>query len=119
MSCILDILLKPFLKCVHSYLKDDIDFLKFIPHTVSEHTMLISFDIVSLYTNIPHDFGIEAISYWLDRYPEIIHDRFDKEFIVKGLELILKTTTFRLILYFLISAKVLRWALRLHLLMQR
>jgi len=56
--------------------------------------MLISFDIVSLYTNIPHDFGIEAISYWLDRYPEIIHDRFDKEFIVKGLELILKNNNF-------------------------
>ena len=64
LSSLLDILLKPFLTKVESYLRDDIHFLNFIPETVSEHTQLISFDIVSLYPNIPHDLGIEAISFW-------------------------------------------------------
>ena len=35
-----------------------IDFLNFIPKNVPTHTKLVSFDIVSLYTNIPHNLGL-------------------------------------------------------------
>ena len=41
----------------------------------SEHTQLVSFDIVSLYSNIQHDLGLKAISFWLDKYPELIANR--------------------------------------------
>ena len=75
LSSLLDILLKPFLTKVESYLRDDIHFLNFIPKKVSEHTQLVSFDIVSLYSNIPHDLGLEAISFWLDKFPELIANR--------------------------------------------
>ena len=90
----LDILLKPFLTKVESYLRDDIHFLNFIPETVSEHTQLISFDIVSLYPNIPHDLGIKAISFWLDKYPEFIADRYNKTFIIEALKIILENNIF-------------------------
>ena len=94
LSCLLDILLKPFLKHVKSYLRDDIDFLNYLPKTVPENTLLISFDIVSLYTNIPHDLGQEAMSFWLDTHPELIPARFSKDFILKGIKLILENNNF-------------------------
>ena len=56
--------------------------------------MLASFDVESLYTNIPHEHGIEAINYWLDKYPQEIQNIFNKEFILEGIELILKNNSF-------------------------
>lgn len=94
LSSLLDILLKPFLIKVESYLRDDIHFLNSIPTEVPEHTRLISFDIVSLYSNIPHDLGLEAISFWLDKYPELIADRFNKTFIIEALKIILENNFF-------------------------
>ena len=71
LSNLIDILLKPFISKVQSYVKDDIDFLKYVPKIVSQNTLLVSFDIVSLYTNISHDLGIKAINSWLTKYPEL------------------------------------------------
>ena len=56
--------------------------------------MLASFDVESLYTNTPHELGIEAINYWLNKYPQEIQKRFSKEFILEGIELILKNNSF-------------------------
>ena len=61
---------------------------------MKEETLLASFDVESLYTNIPHELGIEAINYWLDKYPQEIQNRLSKEFILEGKELILKTNSF-------------------------
>jgi hypothetical protein len=94
LSCLLDILLKPFLKNVHSYLRDSIDFLNIIPKQVTRETLLVSFDIINLYSNIPHDLGLEALTYWLDKSPELINDRFSKEFILEGIALILNNNIF-------------------------
>ena len=94
LSSLLDILLKPFLTKVESYLRDDIHFLNFIPKQVSEHTQLVSFDIVSLYSNIPHDLGLEAISFWLDKYPELIANRYNKAFITEALTIVLENNIF-------------------------
>ena len=58
LSDIIDILLKPYTKHVNSYLRDTIDFLNTLPLTVKEETLLASFDVESLYTNIPHELGI-------------------------------------------------------------
>ena len=46
---------------VPSFIRDDLDFLNYIPTRVSKETILMSFDVTSLYTNIPHNLGIEAI----------------------------------------------------------
>ena len=64
-SC-LDILLKPLCQEVSSFVRDDIDFLNHLPSEVKPNSKLITFDVVNLYTNIPHDLGITAINYWLD-----------------------------------------------------
>lgn len=94
LSQVLDILLKPFLNKVQSYLRDDIDFVTFVPSTVPEQTKLVSFDVVSLYTNIPHELGAEAISFWLDKYPDLLNERFSKVFVQEGLKLVLENNNF-------------------------
>ena len=52
-----DILIKPFTLHVRSYLRDTIDFLNYLLKTVPESTILFSFDVTSLYTNINHELG--------------------------------------------------------------
>ena len=94
LSNLIDILLKPFISKVQSYVRDDIDFLKYVPKIVPQNTLLVSFDIVSLYTNISHDLGIEAINSWLTKYPELIHERFSKEFILESIKIILENNNF-------------------------
>jgi len=44
---------------------DDFDFLSYLPETIIPWSTLVSFDVIGLYTNIPHDLGLEAIKYWL------------------------------------------------------
>jgi len=47
-----------------SYVQDTTDYLTYLlclsPSDISEETLLVSLDVVSLYTNIPHEDGIEA-----------------------------------------------------------
>jgi hypothetical protein len=43
----------------------------------------------SLYTNIPHDLGIFAITVWLENKRNIVQDRFSKEFILETVKIIL------------------------------
>lgn len=45
-------------------MRDDLDFLNQIPEQIDKNTLLVSFDVVGLYTNIPHDLGLIAIEYW-------------------------------------------------------
>ena len=94
LSNLIDILLKPFISKIQSYVRDDIDFLKYVPKIVPHNTLLVSFDIVSLYTNISHDLGIKAINSWLTKYPELIHERFSKEFILESIKIILENNNF-------------------------
>lgn len=93
LSAIVDEALKPFLKHVKSYVRDDIDFLNHLPETISNEEIFVSFDIVSLYTNIDTTLGLEAIQFWLNAYPYEM-DRLSREFILKSLELVLRNNTF-------------------------
>ena len=52
------------------------------------------FDVCSLCTNIPHDFGYEAMKYWLNKYPNAVIQRLDKDFILEGVTCIMGNTTF-------------------------
>ena len=94
LSNLIDILLRPFTKHVTSYLRDTTDFLNNIPENVPKDTILVSFDIESLYSNIPHALGLEAVDYWLEKYPETLNPRFTKEFILDGIKLILENNIF-------------------------
>ena len=47
-----------------SYLKDTTDFLNFIESTkLLKNTVLVSMDVTSLYTNIPHEEGVTTLCY--------------------------------------------------------
>ena len=94
LSNLLDILLQPYTKYVKSYIKDTQDFLQKLPEQVVEESILVSFDVVNLYSNIPHDLGIEAISFWLNKYPKELPNRISKEFVLDGIKLILENNSF-------------------------
>ena len=66
-STFLDIILCPLNGIVKSYVQDDLDFLHHLPKDIDFDSTFISLDVTSLYTNITHDRGIEAISYWIHR----------------------------------------------------
>ena len=78
LSNLIDILLKPFIKIIGSYVRDDIDFLNNLPKHIGKCETFITFEIVSLYNNIPRDLGIEALTFWLNRHPAYLDQRYTK-----------------------------------------
>lgn len=93
LSKLLDILLKPILKHIKSYIRDSVDFLNKCPREVDENTEIVTFDVVSLYTSIPHDFGLQALDYFLTTYEKDLHPRFKKQFVLESANFVLKNNT--------------------------
>ncbi|KAJ8020006.1 hypothetical protein HOLleu_41826 [Holothuria leucospilota] len=91
----IDILLQPFMTKIASYIKDDFHFLNFIPDEIPEDSLLCTFDVVSLYSNIPHSLGIEAITYWIEKYPGVLPHRIPEDFIIDSICLILNNNYFQ------------------------
>ena len=94
LSNFVDLLIKPFTSHVQSYLRDTIDFLNYLPEIVPENTILASFDVTSLYTNITHELGVHSIKFWLNKHPESLHPRFNKQFVIDSITLILTNNSF-------------------------
>ena len=53
--------------CLSTHVKDDWDFLQFVPSSLNFDGVLYLCDIESLCTSIPFDLGIEVIGYWIAR----------------------------------------------------
>ena len=70
------------------------EFLNRIPAIVPEETLLTSFDVTSLYTNIPHDLGLTAVKYWIQEKRDEIDSRFETNFILEATKIVLKENTF-------------------------
>ena len=51
---------------------------------LTKNSKLVLFDVTSLYTNIPHELGLRTIKYQLDKYPGLIHSRFNIYFILEA-----------------------------------
>ncbi|XP_060557357.1 uncharacterized protein LOC132717809 [Ruditapes philippinarum] len=94
LSHFLDLILKPLCRQVPSFIRDDLDFLNYLPENVEEDSILVTLDVVNLYTNIPHDLGLQAIQHWIENFPDKIDTRFQHQFILKSLQLILKNNAF-------------------------
>ena len=94
LSNFIDLILKPLCKHVPSFIRDDLDFLNHIPDAIDENSLLVSFDVVSLYTNILHDLGFTAIKYWIDNFPQSMARSTSKEFILESISIVLKENTF-------------------------
>ena len=57
----IDLHLRPHVENLPSYLKDTTDYLNKTPSSnLPDNTILVTMDVTSLYTNIPHDEGIAA-----------------------------------------------------------
>jgi hypothetical protein len=98
LSEFLDILLKPFCPKIPSHVRDYVDFLHKLPGTNYEDIddiIIVTCDIVNMYPNITIDLGLKAIKYWLNKFPELLNFRFTPEFILEGLELVLKNSNFQ------------------------
>ena len=67
LNYLLDILVKPFCETVSRFITVDLDFLNRASATMDENTTLVAFDVVSLYTNIPMELGIEAVKLWTEK----------------------------------------------------
>ena len=94
LSELLEKILTPLVPHLKSYVKDDIDMLGKLPNKIDYNCELYSFDVVSLYTSISHELGIEALSYWYDKLRHHIHKRFTKEFILQTCRFILSNNYF-------------------------
>ena len=94
LSNFLDVLLKPFLKYMKSYVCDDIEFLNKVPKNTTESRVLLTLDVTNMYTNIDSRLGREAIEFWLDNHPECIPRNVSKDFILKALNIVLNFNTF-------------------------
>ena len=95
LSHLLEILLKPIVPCLTTYIKDDWDFLKFLPREIDYDCDIYSCDIESLYTSLPTELGLEAINYWINLKRNLIPTRFSNEFILEALEFVLCNNNFR------------------------
>ena len=92
LSEFLDYHLRPFVSQLDSYIQDTTDFLNKTPkENLPDNTYLLTMDVTSLYTCIPHDEGIDACR-------EVWESRQNKtpstDFLVKMLELVLKLNNF-------------------------
>lgn len=66
-SSFIDSFLRPHVTTLPSFVKDSMDMIRALKEIrlPTEHTMFATFDVESLYTNIPHDGGIEAVDFFL------------------------------------------------------
>ena len=67
-SAFIDSILKPFMESLPSYIKDTTDFINKIRQLpqLSKDSFLITLDVSSLYSNIPHKDGIEACQHFIN-----------------------------------------------------
>ena len=94
LRCLIENLLKPIVPCLTTYMKDDWDFLPFLPSSLNFDSIFYSCGIESLHTSILIDLGIEAINYWITRKRNLIPKHFMKEFIIDSIKFILRNNNF-------------------------
>ena len=51
---------------------------------------LVTFDVKRLYTSILHNYGLETRSFWIEKYPDSLHSRFSKGFVMESVKIILE-----------------------------
>ena len=69
-----------FLFHVKSHIRDSIHFFNKCDSNTDGNAVIATFDVVGLYTNIQHTFGLEAVWYFLLKFEKDIHPRFNVSF---------------------------------------
>ena len=67
---LIDILSKPFLQYIESFIRESLDFLIKCQGNVDEDTEIVTFDVISLYTSISHEFGLGRFTLFFDYVSE-------------------------------------------------
>ena len=93
MSTFLDLILKSLTKHFRNNIKDNLEFLKTCKQNVTDDTALVTFDVCSLYTNIPYEFGLRAIKYFVSNYRQIKNLSFTTQFILEATYFILSNNS--------------------------
>lgn len=90
----IDLHIKELVSHLPSFVKDTTDFLNKIDSlkNMQDGVFLCRMDVNSLYTNVPHTEGLEALKYFLDRRESSTPPT---DFLVKMTELILKRNYFK------------------------
>lgn len=96
LSSLLDEILKPLVPNVKSYIKDTRNFIVYLDtiSNIEEDDTLLTFDVKSLYTNISHNQGRNAVAFWVEKHRDQIAQRFSLNFILEGLNIVLQNNTF-------------------------
>ncbi|CAH3162746.1 unnamed protein product [Porites lobata] len=70
-SQFVDYYINPLVSTLDSHIKDTTDFLNTLSHlgNLPNNAILVTLDVSSLYTNIPHNQGIDACRHFLDTRP--------------------------------------------------
>ena len=90
------IILEPSLAMISHIAKDSFDFKNRLNKYCPNGTTLSTCDIKSLYTNIRHDLFYTAVKYWIEKLQNDLPllRRFNKQFILEGLSIILEFNYF-------------------------
>ena len=97
LSEFLDILLKPYLQIVPSYIRDVTDFLNKMPKFSSEEVQdiqIVTCDVVALYPSLEKSLILKALKFWLESFPHLLHSRFDLHFVLAAVEIVLDNSHF-------------------------
>ena len=89
-SGLLEKILIPIVSCLKTYIKDDRDFIRKLPSHVGYPC-----DVVSLYTSIPHNLGLDALSYWIEKKRYLLPERFTKAFALETASFVLSNNNFQ------------------------
>ena len=93
-SKLLEKILTPLVGNQRSYIKDERDFLRKFPSNIGPNSYVLCCDVISLYTSIPNELGLQAIEYWVDKLKHMIPSRFTKSFILEGIQFVLENNYF-------------------------
>ena len=98
LSTFIDRLLQPFTKRVKSYVKDTQHFLYKLSKykdKLDNGDLLVTCDVVSLYTNVTESLAKNALNFWIEKFPEDLNARFNKNFIFEATNILLRNNTFQ------------------------
>lgn len=68
--------------------------LSHLLRTLNEVNLLLTFDVINVYTNIKYSYGFEAVKFCLEKYPQGIPDRISHNFIIEALKFFLHNNNF-------------------------
>lgn len=91
LSHLVDILLRPFISCVSSYISER---WKQLSGEIHEDVETVTFNLNSSYSNISHDSGIEALAHRLNQFRDLLNQRFTKEYATDNVKCILNNNSF-------------------------